>query len=966
MAGIREVVVRLLLTAHDAASGALSRVRDGAAGIGQAVGQTLAALRSFYALLIAIAGIGTGRELQDRADAYTRLTNSLRIATDSEEAFRLALETVTDIASRTNSDLETTAKLYARVSIAGQSLGIEQKQTARLTELIAKGMQLGNASAQEYASATLQLTQAFNASVLRGEEFNAVMEVAPELMKRIAAGLGISTGELRNFATAGRLTAAAISQALLSQADEIDRAYGQIVPTIDQAASKLYNASVLFVGQLDQQTGASQKAVATLQLLGQNLDLVAALLGAGIAASVARGTQSLYGLVAASVAARAAARDQAIATAQQQAAAVAAAEGHVAAAQAAYNRALAEQRLAQQIVVALQAELGYGVTEQNLAQARLRSTAAAQAATAATLRYATAQAELNALQAAGAATSAGLFSRVLGVLAGPGGLILSAVAAFGLLYAAFSRQKEPTDALAKSTEQYADALKKSTAAQLDASRLDLEGQMRGQRREVDALSESVQQQVRWLEQVRQANGNVASATDELSRRQAALDAANQRGVALQDRLNQILDERKARQAALADGDAKEIAALQEKVIALEKLADLQEDDRKANQQLDKTEQQRIESLLAQAKARKDLAETERQSIALAQQRATAADETARIAAAEAIAARLKARTLEEIKASQQQLTPVEEKNLLTAQRAAMAKEAEASAARAAASALQTEADKLAETARLSPVLGTALDRLGVEQKLLATRITESGQDIIAAFRHITQNAQATTPQIATAFQAAINGSKTRAEARSIIDIYRQWAATAQGAVPKVSALLDGTNARLQAHNQILLTSMDYEARIAAVRAKGLTDAQRDAQIASDAQTLIARATLARLELSDDATAAEKRANAELRQGLLQRADALASQVQNESEAISLLGRLRDENVKLLQETADRADIAATISADDDPARKTLGAFVADANKMQITIPVRLVPQGGANGSSLGGLLDELRRNASSK
>lgn len=962
MAGVREIVVRLLLTARDAASGALDRVRAGAAGIGDAVGQTLAPLRAFYGLLTALAGVGAGKALAERADAYTRLTNAIRLATDGEAGYRAALDDVIGIAQRTRSDLETTATLYQRTSISAESLGLSQREAARLTELIAKGMQLGGASAKEYASATLQLTQAFNSGVFRGEEFNAVMEAAPALMARLAAGLGVTTGELRGLAEQGALTARAVSAALLSQADDIDRGFGKTTATLAQAAQDLNNSSILFVGTLDKQVGVAAKAAAALRLVADNLDLIAGVVGAGVAAATARLGQVLFGLASASLAARDAARQQAIAAAQQRDANIAAAQGQVTAAQAAYNRALAEQRAAQALIREIEAMFGAVAGERALGAARAQAAGAAAAATAATERYAAAQAALAAAQGP-AVASAGLWARTLGFLLGPGGLILTAVASFGLLYAAFRDNKSGLDELNQSADQYAETLDKLNAAQLKARLLDVDKAIADQ----EAVLRRARFEAREFNDIYVESGEVFSAsrvgTEEYTRAQAALADETAKLAELEAKRAAL----RARSATVPpELDAKALAATNARVLALDKLGSEQDEAAKIADKLAKAESQQIEAQLQRARAQRDLAAIEALSIQLARQKADAANEAAGAAEAEAVTARIKVQALEQVKAILGQLTPAEEKQLRAAQRAAELKQAEARAAGEVAVALATERDRLLETANLSPTLGAALDQLGVRHQAFAQRITETGQDIIAAFRQVTQNAQATAPQIAEAFQAAINGAKTRAEIEQIIDAYKRWAATAGAAAPKVSELLAGTTRRIEAQNAALAGTLAYEARINAVRYKNLSASERDAKVAGDAQTLIARATLERFNLSEKATEAEKKASEERRKALLSQADALASQVQDQGKAIRLLEDLKRESAKLAEETAERADLTAKVDADDKPARKAMREFIEWANAREIVLPVRLAPQGGAAGSSLNGLIDEIARNAGSQ
>src|SRR5574343_205059 len=103
----RNLVLQLLITARDQASAALARVGAGIQAIGGSVSQALGPLRDFGALLAATAGLGGAKELLDRADAYTRLTNQLRVATQGEKEYQAALEAVVAVARRSNADLDS-------------------------------------------------------------------------------------------------------------------------------------------------------------------------------------------------------------------------------------------------------------------------------------------------------------------------------------------------------------------------------------------------------------------------------------------------------------------------------------------------------------------------------------------------------------------------------------------------------------------------------------------------------------------------------------------------------------------------------------------------------------------------------------------------------------------------------------------------------------------------------------------
>ena len=212
----------------------------------------------------------------DRADAFTNLSNQVKVATADEADYKESMQSVAAVAKDANANLDSTARLYGKVKQNADSLGISQQQVADVTSVVAKGMQLSGAEAGAAAGATLQFTQALGSGVLRVREFNSVIEASPALIKAIADGLGVTVGEMRGLAEAGQLTSDRVVQALLSQKQAIDETYAKLPGTVTQATQQFDNAATLFVGRLNEQLGATHSLTDGLKFLADNMDAVAA------------------------------------------------------------------------------------------------------------------------------------------------------------------------------------------------------------------------------------------------------------------------------------------------------------------------------------------------------------------------------------------------------------------------------------------------------------------------------------------------------------------------------------------------------------------------------------------------------------------------------------------------------------------------------------------------------------------
>ena len=220
----------------------------------------------------------------------------VKLATGQGELFEQAWGKVVKTAQETNSALSATGDLFARVATVGKEAGLNGQaaieQSMAITRAVNQAAQLSGASAEASKAAITQLIQGLQSGVLRGDEFNSVMEQAPRLAKALADGLGVTTGELRKMAEAGELSAQTVIDALKGQSDAVAQEFAKLPPTVGRALQDLSTQWTLYVGELDKSSGASAAAAAAIQALAENLKTLGGLLldaGQATAAFVALG-----------------------------------------------------------------------------------------------------------------------------------------------------------------------------------------------------------------------------------------------------------------------------------------------------------------------------------------------------------------------------------------------------------------------------------------------------------------------------------------------------------------------------------------------------------------------------------------------------------------------------------------------------------------------------------------------------
>ncbi len=258
-------------TAGDKAARGMAEVKAGMSAFGDQVATAKTQLLAFLSINWAA---GKVQEIVQIADAWNMMGARLKLATAGQNEFVIAQKALFDIAQRIGVPIQEVSTLYGKLQQAVRMLGGEQKDALTITESISQALRLSGASATEAQSSLLQFGQALASGVLRGEEFNSVVENSPRLAQALADGLNVPIGRLRKLAEEGRLTADVVVNALMSQKDKLAAEYSQLPATVSQAFQRLQNAFGQWVAQVDAATGITKKLADGLTWLATNLDTV--------------------------------------------------------------------------------------------------------------------------------------------------------------------------------------------------------------------------------------------------------------------------------------------------------------------------------------------------------------------------------------------------------------------------------------------------------------------------------------------------------------------------------------------------------------------------------------------------------------------------------------------------------------------------------------------------------------------
>ncbi|MFN3776444.1 tape measure protein [Sphingomonas parapaucimobilis] len=264
----------------------------GNSNIGRALERQLAgagsAIKQYAGLL---AGMFAGREALQAADAYTRFSNSLKVAGLEGTALKSVQEELYAMAIKNGIALEPLGKLYGRASQSAKELGASQKDLLAFTNGVSSALRVSGTSTEEASGALLQLSQLLASGTVHAEEFNSVNEGARPILEAVARGsdkYGGSVAKLRAEVLKQKVTSREFFAAFLAGSASLEAQAAKAPLTVAASFQNLQTALTHYIGQADQTWNITAKLTAAIKVMAENFGPLVqsvAILGAMYAAT---------------------------------------------------------------------------------------------------------------------------------------------------------------------------------------------------------------------------------------------------------------------------------------------------------------------------------------------------------------------------------------------------------------------------------------------------------------------------------------------------------------------------------------------------------------------------------------------------------------------------------------------------------------------------------------------------------
>lgn len=461
------------------------------------VNRTERSIGSMERTMSSLSGVAKGlfaalsvQQVASYADAWTELNNKVANSVRTGETQTEVMQRIFDVSQATQSSLNGTATLYARLERGTRAYNTSAEDLVRLTTIINQGFAVSGATAQEAENAIIQLSQGIASGVLRGEEFNSVSEQGSRLMVALADSMGVSIGQLRAMAAQGQLTTDVVVKGLLSQGDAIGKEFANTTVSIAKGLQVAGNNVTKFFGEnstVKSFAAGFRDSVITisenLETLSGALIIVAGIMGSRYVGALAMATAAKISDIAAS-------RQQLMAENQQ-------AQSALVAANSARRKALADKEAALSSLALAQAE--YNVAKGSAAEmlaldalVAAKSRASAASLSLAQAENAQAAASARAASAARAASvGIGLARGALSLIGGPAGAAMLAAGAIFYFWQKAQQAREEAIRFADGLDKVNASMKAMNNTQLRGVIADANKSIRAQKDEISTLQSEV-------------------------------------------------------------------------------------------------------------------------------------------------------------------------------------------------------------------------------------------------------------------------------------------------------------------------------------------------------------------------------------------------------------------------------------------------------------------------------------------
>lgn len=190
-------------------------------------------------------GITGAKTALNLSDTLTSTSARLSMMNDGLQTTEDLQNMIYLSAERARGSYQETANAVSKLGLMAGDAFTSSEEIIAFTEQLNKQFVIAGTEASGVSATMLQLTQAMGSGVLRGEEFNSILEQAPNIIASIANYMGVPKGQLKELAGEGKITADIVKNAMFATAEETNAKFDSMPKTFSQIGTSIKNTALM-------------------------------------------------------------------------------------------------------------------------------------------------------------------------------------------------------------------------------------------------------------------------------------------------------------------------------------------------------------------------------------------------------------------------------------------------------------------------------------------------------------------------------------------------------------------------------------------------------------------------------------------------------------------------------------------------------------------------------------------------
>ena len=202
-------------------------------------------MQTIKGAVAAYATIQTLSAALNLSDQLTSTTARLNLMNDGLQTTQDLQNMIYLSAERARGSYQATADAVSKLGLMAGDAFSSSKEIIAFMEQVNKQFTIAGTEAAGIDAAMLQLTQARGSGVLRGEEYNSILEQAPNIIQAIADYMEVPKGQLKDMAAEGQITAEIVKAAMFAAADDTNAKFESMPKTFSQIWTSFQNTALM-------------------------------------------------------------------------------------------------------------------------------------------------------------------------------------------------------------------------------------------------------------------------------------------------------------------------------------------------------------------------------------------------------------------------------------------------------------------------------------------------------------------------------------------------------------------------------------------------------------------------------------------------------------------------------------------------------------------------------------------------